>query len=212
MNRCADWLFCIQLQTLVLNDLADVESQISNVERKIEEQNRQNSALQNEVERLHYVNQIFDDKSDDDEIKSRKLSSISSSASANAKRKLTNSKPDLDVFDMDCSSGDSQPSQNRPPTTPVRNSKLLPSILSSSNNNSINKRPTLASMLESGKAPSEKPRRSNNVGELPTPPKKALLDHSQLSQKKGNSSRKQNTQENMSNVDLDFFELTSPSQ
>ena len=194
----------------VSEDLADVESQILNVERKIEEQNRQNSALQNEVERLHYVNQIFDDKSDDDEVKPRKFSSVSSSA--NAKRKLTNSKPDLDVFDMDCSSGDSQPSQNRPPTTPVRNSKLLPSILSSSTNNSINKRPTLASMLESGKAPSEKPRRLNNMGDLPTPPKKALLDRNQSSQKKGNERRKQNTQENKSNVDLDFFELTSQSQ
>ena len=107
----------------VSGDLAHVESQILNVKRKIENQNRKNSALQKEFERLHYVNQIFDDKSDDDEIKPRKLSSVSSSA--NAKRKLTNSKTDLGVFNMDCTGGDSQPSQLNPPTTPVRNSKLL---------------------------------------------------------------------------------------
>ena len=74
----------------VSGDLAHVESQILNVKRKIDNQNRKNSALQKEFERLHYVNLIFDDKSDDDEIKPRKLSSVSSSA--NAKRKLTNSK------------------------------------------------------------------------------------------------------------------------
>ena len=194
----------------VFGDLAHVESQIMDVERKIEDQNRKNSVLQNEFERLQYVNQIFDDKSDDDEIKPRKFSSVSSSA--NAKRKLTNSKPDLDVFDMDCSSGDSQPSQLHPPTTPVRNSKLLPSILSSLTNNSIKKKPTIASMLESGKAPSEKPRRSDHLVDLPTPPKKSLLDQRQSSQRKGNMRRKETTQEHKSNVDLDFFELTSQSQ
>merc|ERR1740128_1162753 len=113
-----------------------------------------NSALGQQVERLQYDNQINDDKSDDDEIKPRK---VSVSTSANVKRKLTDSKPDLDVFDMDCSSGgDSQSLQFHPPSTPVKNSKLLPSVLSSSTNNSIKKKPTLASMIESDKTSSEK--------------------------------------------------------
>ena len=67
-------------------------------------------------------------------------------------------------------------------------------------------------MFESGKAPTEKPRRSDNLVDLPTPPKKALLDQGQSSQRKGNMRRKQTTQEHKSNGDLDFFELTSQSQ
>ena len=190
-------------------DLAKVESKILDVERKIEDQNHKNSVLEQEVERLNQVNQINDDKTDDDEIKPRKFSV---SSSANVKRKLTDSKPDLDVFNVDnCSGGEFQASQFDLPSTPASKSKLLPSVLSSTNN-SIKKKPTLASMIEGDKTSSGRHRRSGKVVELPTPPKKPLLDQSQSFKKKDNIRRNQTTQEKENSTGLDFFELTSQSQ
>ena len=190
-------------------DLAKVESQTLEVERKIEDQNHKNSVLEKEVERLNYVNQTNDDKSDDEEIKPRKFSV---SSSAKAKRKLTDSKPDLDVFNVDiCSGGDSPASQFNLPSTPVNKSRLLPSILSSSNN-SVKKKSTLASMIESDKTSSGRSRRSGNVVELPTPTKKPLLDQSQSHRKEDGIRRNQTSQEKENSAGLDFFELTSQSQ
>ena len=189
--------------------MAKVESKILDVERKIEDQNHKNSVLEKEVERLNYVYQTNDDKSDNDEIKPRKFSV---SSSANVKRKLTDSKPNLDVFNVDnCSGGEFQASQFDLPSTPASKSKLLPSVLSSTNN-SIKKKPTLASMIEGDKTSSGRSRRSGKLVGLPTPPKKPLLDQIQSSKKKDNKRRNQTSQEKEISADLDLFELTSQSQ
>ena len=191
-------------------ELAKVESQIVGVERKIEDQNHKNSVLEKQVERLNYVNQTNDDKSDDDEIKPRKFAVLSS---ANVKRKLTDSKPDLDVFNVDnCSGGEFQASQFNLPSTPASKSKLLPSVLSSTNNSS-KKKPTLASMIEGDgdKTSSGRSRISGKFG-LPTPPKKPLLDQNQSPMKIDNMRRNRTSQEKEISPGLDFFELTSQSQ
>ena len=126
------------------------------------------------------------------------------------KRKLTDSKPDLDVFNVDnCSGGEFTASQFTIPSTPASKSKFLPSVLSSSK-----KKSTLASMIESDKPSSGRSRRSGKVVELPTPPKMPLLDQSQSLMMKDNTRRNQNSQEkeNSCSAGLDFFELTSQSQ
>merc|ERR1712029_708955 len=149
---------CIKISVLRNN--------LEELRRKIKHQNRLNSVLSRDVERLQVSYQVADES--DEDICSRKYSTPTSS-SVRGKRKI-NEELEIDIynFNMDCKETESN-GASKTPATPINKSILKMNPTS----NSFSRKSALANIVKNNTGNSNKSSKSNDYSKSSAKTRKA---------------------------------------